>query len=191
MATDPKMPRLIDQANNSMNYLTVLIADLLQATRMSEGQPALRKSHFKLSALIANCCSYIRLNEEYKLIAEGDEDLTIYADADRIDQVLTNFISNAIKYASLSKVIKIVIEDLGNEAKVSVIDEGPGIAADKVEQFFKKYYGIDLEGNQDSGLGLGLYISSEIIKRHNGSIGVESIVNRGSKFWFTLPKEIV
>jgi len=191
MATDPKMPRLIDQANNSMNYLTVLIADLLQATRMSEGQPALRKTNFKLSALIANCCNYIRLNDEYKLIAEGDEELTIYADADRIDQVLTNFISNAIKYASLSKTIKIVIEDLGNDAKVSVIDEGPGIAADKVEQLFQKYSGIDLEGNQDSGLGLGLYLSSEIIKRHNGSIGVESKINKGSKFWFTLPKEIV
>ena len=187
-SSHPKMSLLIDQANKSMNFLTVLIADLLQASRMNNGQPTLRYTHFKLSALINGCCSYIRLNEEYNLITEGDTELAVDADADRIDQVLTNFISNAIKYAPQSKDIRIVIEDLGNDIKVSVIDAGSGIAADKVPHLFEKYYGINIEGEQSSGLGLGLYLSSEIVKRHNGTIGVESVLNQGSSFWFTLPK---
>jgi len=187
-STDPKMPLLIDQANKTLNFLTVLISDLLQATKMGEGKLNLRPTHFKLAGLIADCCYHIRLNDEYTLRTEGETDLTAYADADRIDQVLTNFISNAIKYASGSKVIRILIEDLGNAVKVSVIDSGPGIAADKTEHLFDKYYGIDLQGKHFSGIGLGLYLSSEIIKMHNGTIGVESVLNQGSSFWFTLPK---
>lgn len=98
--------------------------------------------------------------------------------------------SNYAKYAPPSKNIRIVIEDLGTDVKVSVIDAGPGVAADKVNHLFE-HYGINIEVEQSSGLGLGLYLSSEIIKRHNGSIGLESVVNNGSKFWFTLPKETV
>jgi signal transduction histidine kinase len=74
-----------------------------------------------------------------------------------------------------------------NFLKVAVIDNGPGIAPEKVPFLFDRYYRADHTGSQYSGLGLGLYICSEIIKRHGGQIGVESQVGNGSTFWFTLP----
>jgi len=72
-------------------------------------------------------------------------------------------------------------------ARVSVTDKGPGIPPDKVPHLFERYYRVDSVGMQFSGLGLGLYISSEIIKRHGGHIGVESEPGKGSTFWFTVP----
>lgn len=114
-------------------------------------------------------------------------EIKVYADAARIDQVVINFINNAIKYAPESKEIRICIEKVNNMAKVSVIDKGPGIPLEKLRHLFDRYYRADSSGSQYTGLGLGLYISSEIIKKHNGTIGVDSEVGKGSTFWFTLP----
>jgi signal transduction histidine kinase len=72
-------------------------------------------------------------------------------------------------------------------AKISVSDKGPGIPSEKIPHLFDRYYRVDSGGFQFSGLGLGLYISSEIIKKHGGVIGVDSVVGQGSTFWFTLP----
>ena len=114
-------------------------------------------------------------------------ELQVYADAERVNQVVINFVNNAIKYAPESKEIKINIEKVTDMAKVSVSDKGPGISADKLTHLFDRYYRVDTSGVQYSGLGLGLYISAEIIKKHNGQIGVDSELGKGSTFWFTLP----
>ena len=72
-------------------------------------------------------------------------------------------------------------------AKISVIDHGPGIAPEMLPYLFDRYFRVDSSGSQYSGLGLGLYICAEIIKKHNGQIGVDSEAGKGSTFWFTLP----
>lgn len=187
-STNAKMPQLIDQANKSLHKVSVLIADLLNASKMNDGQLHLNKTHFNLSELIGDCCYETRFTAEFKVEIEGSASVKIYADPDRIDQVITNFVNNAIKYAPASKRIRIKIDDLENEVKVSVIDGGPGIASDKLEHLFERYFRADTDGVQYSGLGLGLYINSEIIKKHNGHIGVDSEKGKGSTFWFTLPK---
>jgi PAS domain S-box-containing protein len=188
-ATDPKVPVLIDQANKSLHRVSILIADLLNASRMNDGQLQLNKTIFKISELIDNCCSNVRLNGEYILHTRGNLQLSIMADADRLDQVITNFVNNAIKYAPNSKDIVIYIEELEFDVKVSVADQGPGIESAKQKHLFERYFRADNSASQSSGLGLGLYISSEIIIKHNGRIGVESEQGIGSTFWFTLPKE--
>jgi signal transduction histidine kinase len=118
---------------------------------------------------------------------QGDETIKVYADAQRIDQVIVNFVNNAVKYAPNSRNINIKVERDGKNVRVSVQDFGIGIPPEKVPHLFERYYRVDQSGIQFSGLGLGLYISGEIIERHNGKIGVESIVGSGSTFWFTLP----
>jgi two-component system CheB/CheR fusion protein len=184
----PKMmPNLIEQANKSLNKVSLLITDLLNASKFNEGRLYLNKTLFIISKIIDDCCYDIRLAGEYEIITEGDTELKIYADPERIDQVTTNLINNAIKYAPESKQIRINIERLSNMAKISVIDKGPGIPPEKLPHLFDRYYRVDSGGFQFSGLGLGLYISSEIIKKHGGEIGVDSVVGQGSTFWFTLP----
>lgn len=111
----------------------------------------------------------------------------VYADLIRIGQIVSNFITNAIKYAPESKEIRIFIEKGNDVIKVSVIDNGPGIQPEKLGYVFDRYYRAENTGSQYKGLGLGLYICAEIIKKHNGLIGVESALEKGSTFWFSLP----
>jgi signal transduction histidine kinase len=103
------------------------------------------------------------------------------------ETVMVNLINNAVKYAPDSYYIFIAVENHGDTARISVKDTGPGIPFDKIPHLFERYYRADASGKQVSGLGLGLYISAEIIERHGGQIGAESEIGIGSSFWFTLP----
>jgi len=178
---------LVEQANKSMDRVTTLIENLLNANKITEGQLNLNKTSFCLAKMIEDCCQHVRIDGIYSIITDGDTELTVYADCDRIDQVVVNFINNAIKYAPESKEIHVLIEKIDNQAKISIHDNGPGIPEDKIPYLFDRYFRADSGGMQFSGLGLGLYISAQIIKRHNGQIGVESETGKGSTFWFTLP----
>lgn len=111
----------------------------------------------------------------------------MYADRHKIDQILVNLINNAVKYAPDSEEIIISLERLENSTKISVIDRGQGIPPKDVAHLFDRYYQVEKGEKENSGLGLGLYISSEIIKKHGDEIGVKSIIGKGSTFWFTLP----
>jgi PAS domain S-box-containing protein len=184
----PKMlPVLIQQANRSLNKVSSLITDLLNASKLNVGQLQLKKSTFTLASLVNDCCDHIRMVGEYKIHTEGDTYLQVTADADRVDQVITNFINNAVKYAPEAKEIRVLIEKQENFAKISVIDKGKGIPPEKLPYLFDRYFRVDTSGLQYSGLGLGLYINAEIIKKHDGEYGVKSTLGKGSTFWFTLP----
>jgi signal transduction histidine kinase len=111
----------------------------------------------------------------------------VLGDEHQLDQVLVNFLNNAVKYAPKSKKIIIEVTNLGEQIKVAVTDYGPGILPEKKPHLFDRYYRADYSGMQFSGLGLGLYISAEIIRKHSGKIGVESVLGQGSTFWFTIP----
>lgn len=180
-------PVLLAQSTKSMEKVSSLIDDLLNVTRLNEGQIQLNKSTFNLVALLNACCTHVRADGKHEIIVKGDEDIEVFADENRIDQVVVNFVNNAVKYAPLSKNIYIFIAKENGVTKVSVKDGGPGIPEEKRLHLFDRYYRTDYQGGQYSGLGLGLYICSEIIKRHGGSIGVNSEVGKGSSFWFTLP----
>lgn len=154
---------------------------------MSEGQLHLNKTSFGLDDLLQECCIHILEAGEHKLVFKGDRNITVDADEIRIGQVVNNFINNAVKYASGSKTIEIEVEKQDSDVRVSVNDQGPGIPADRLPYLFNRYFRVDNSETLYSGLGLGLYINSEIIKSHNGQIGVSSEIGRGSSFWFTLP----
>ncbi|MDQ0638717.1 PAS domain S-box-containing protein [Pedobacter sp. W3I1] len=181
-----KIISLIDQAIRNAGKVNTLISDLLNASQMSQGQLHLNKKSFYISEILKDCCNH--LNEDlHRVTFEGDVSLTLFGDQDRISQVITNFINNAVKYAPQSKIIKISVRQLSKSIKVAVIDDGPGISKDKQEHLFDRYYRVDSNGAQVSGLGLGLYISAEIIRKHDGTIGVDSSPGKGASFWFTIP----
>lgn len=183
----PMLPRLIEQANTSLTKVSYLIDDLLNATRMKEGQLKLNRTRFKLATVAEECCLHVRSAGTNQIQITGDHDLEVVADRHRLEQVIVNFVNNAVKYAPDSKTIGIHIERVGQNAKVSVTDRGPGIPKDKLVHLFERFFRVDAQGKTYSGLGLGLYIAAEIIQRHDGRIGVESELGKGSTFWFTLP----
>jgi PAS domain S-box-containing protein len=187
----PMLPNLIELANKSLDKVIILIKYLLDASNVNEGQLRLNQTLFILSKAIEECCHSISIEGLYNITVEGDMGLQVYADAERVNQIVINLVTNAIKYAPESKDIRISIEKINDMAKVSVIDKGPGIAADKLAHLFDRYYRAGSSSSSKySGLGLGLYISAEIIKKHNGQIGVESELGKGSTFWFTLPTKM-
>lgn len=183
------LPKLVEQANRSMNKVSNLIEELLNASKITSGQMHLKAQFFKLTDLIKECLSSVNEDFKSKLRIEGELDLMVNGDPNRIEQVIVNFINNSIKYAPNASAIEIMLEKGDNIAKVTVTDDGPGIHPDKLPHLFERYYRVDDGGAQYSGLGLGLYISAEIIKKHNGEIGAISELGKGSSFWFTLPIE--
>jgi len=183
----PLLPKLIDQSIKSVNKITTLVEDLLNVGRTRENELKLNKTTFILADLLDACCNHVRVAGKYNLIIEGDENLQVFADEHAIDQVIVNFVNNAVKYAPDSLDIIMTIENLGDFVRVSVKDTGPGISADKVPYLFNRYYQGKSGGFNSAGLGLGLYICAEIIRKHGGQIGVETELGKGSSFWFTLP----
>lgn len=166
--------------------LNHLVDDLLNSTKIDRGELELHKTIFILSDVIKACCTHIRMEGKYKITYSGNQLVQVYADQFKVDQVLVNLVNNAVKYAPESLEIIISAEKIKGFTKVTVSDKGKGIEPDHLAKLFDRYYRASSESHA-SGLGLGLYISSQIIKKHGGDIGVDSIVGKGSDFWFTLP----
>jgi PAS domain S-box-containing protein len=184
-----KLIKLSESSKQYIGKLSTLVGDLLDSTKISKGQLNLNISRFVFSELVNNCCNHVRLEGKHHITYKGNPNLEISADQQKLDQVLVNLVNNAIKYAPDSLEIIVELEEFNEMVKVSVIDFGPGIAQDKVPFLFDPYYQVKNGKANTQGLGLGLYISSEIIKKHNGKMGVDSALGKGTVFWFTIPQK--
>lgn len=180
--------KLLNQSIKSLDKLSGLINSLLDTSRIEQGQLKLDKRPFTVSELFDDCCSNFSQITSQEIIFQGDISELVVADNQQIGQVMINFITNAIKYAPESRQIIITAKKISDhEIKISVKDQGPGIPKEKLEHLFKRYYRTNYQGQRFTGLGLGLFISGDIIKEHGGKVGVESEEGQGSEFWFTLP----
>lgn len=184
-----KIPVFVGKANNNLSKLINLLDDLLNVTKIQQGQLALNITKFDLVELIRDCCEYINFNSEHEFVLMGDEEVMIFADYRRIYQVMVNLVGNAVKYSPQSNRVEITVFHDEENVTVSVRDFGIGINPEKLPHLFDRYYRVDAFGHQFSGLGLGLYITAEIIQRHNGKIAVDSNLGIGSNFWFSLPMD--
>jgi signal transduction histidine kinase len=121
-------------------------------------------------------------------ITKDLKQVRVHADQEKINVVISNLISNAIKYSPLEKKIHIQCDLQENNALVSVKDEGMGIATADLEKLFERYFRVkNNQTRQISGFGIGLYLSYEIIERHHGKIWAESEIGKGATFYFSIP----
>lgn len=185
----PNAERLITSSKKVIEKVTTLVDDLLNISRYTEGKLQLEKTKFKPWELLEMCCAHIRADKFHELKLEGDKELTVVADEHRIDQVVTNFVNNAVKYAPNVKEILLKVERVDNDVRISVKDYGPGMPNEQLPYLFDRYWRADRSSRDYSGLGLGLFICAEIIRNHQGKIGALSEPGKGSEFWFTLPLE--
>jgi PAS domain S-box-containing protein len=187
-ATSDYIPQVLQTSKSSIKKLETIINDLLDVGVIKDGRMQLHMTNFKFDQLINECRSYFELTSTKKFVITGNWSITVCGDAKKIEQVLMNMLHNALKYAPSSEQIVIHIEETSEFVKVSVQDSGPGIPAESLPFIFDRYYrGGKRLNNHTSGFGLGLYISREIVRQHNGEMGVDSKVGEGSTFWFTLP----
>ena len=183
----PLFPKLVDSCSKNVEKINLMVDDLLNMHRYSENQLELTKTHFSIYDLMSICCNHVRIDDRHELFVKGDDKIMLYADEHRIEQVLVNFVNNAVKYAPDSRQIDLTVSIVDNNVKVSVKDYGPGIPEDNIPHLFDRYWRASHSGKKYTGLGLGLYICAQIIARHDGQIGVESTIGQGSTFWFTIP----
>ncbi len=178
----------IEKATKQVNHLTNIVNDLMDATKIQAGKLLLSKMDFRIDELIDESYDQLQFDlQEHYLVREGDLNITLYADRHRLEQVLLNLLSNAIKYSPGKEKVIIHCERTFDSVRISITDFGIGIAPDKIPYVFDRYFRVEQSSQNYSGIGLGLFISSEIVKRHSGQIGVISELGKGSTFWFTIP----
>jgi PAS domain S-box-containing protein len=167
--------------------LSALVTDLLDVSKIQAGKLDIKLSKFNLLDLINETIESLGISGfKHKIKQIGNASIQLKADRRRIEQVLQNFLSNAIKYSPDSNEVLLQINQENEQLKISVTDFGIGIPSDKVEQVFERFYRVTTK-RKFKGLGLGLFISKEIINLHQGKIWVESEEGKGSTFHFTLP----
>jgi PAS domain S-box-containing protein len=183
------LEKALPKADKQINKLTKLVNELLILSRLEEGNTLLQKEQFDLDELVGeiidDCKNY---SDKHTFIVEGAIGKKIFADKAKIEQVIINLISNAVKYSSNTERIIIRLAKDKKNAIVSVQDFGIGISKEFHGKVFSKFYqGTNKEEKTYPGMGIGLYVSSEIIKSHEGEIWVESVKGKGSTFTFSIP----
>ena len=172
--------------------LTSLIADLLDVTKINAGKIYLHEEIFDFQKLVVETIDEQQMSTPFKIDLSTKSVGMVFADRNRIGQVITNLISNAIKYSPYSHNIVVTVGETAGNVELSVKDYGIGMPADKKNRVFEQYFRVS--GDEQStfpGLGLGLYISSQIVEKSHGKISVESTLGEGSTFCFSLPKVII
>ncbi len=188
-AGDTRSATHLSKMDAQLNRLNTLIGDLLDVTKIESGRLQFHLSKFEIDELIKESVELMQqTTDRHHIVITGLLKKKVYADRDRLNQVLTNLLSNAIKYSPHQG--EIIVKTIANvgAAIICVQDFGVGIPKASQKRIFERFYRVS--GSKETtfpGLGLGLYIASEIMKRHNGKIWVESEQGKGSTFYVSLP----
>lgn len=186
-SNNSKVIDIVSKSNTHIEKINSLLSELLDVSRIQSGKLQLNISKFDIVDLIKNNIQIVQPLTNHIISLTGEKSVQISGDKQRLEQVLTNLITNAIKYSPDADKIIINVEKKKNYIKISVQDFGIGIQKQNIKKLFKRFYRIESSANKFSGLGIGLYISAEIVSRHKGGINVESEYGKGSTFYFTLP----
>lgn len=187
--TDLFIVNTLDKVQKQIRKMSSMITSFLNVSRLESGEIHLNLSHFDLDKLISDIVEDLRLvHPANQINYAADKPKLIYADKDKIDSVISNLISNAVKYSDQGSTVSVQSEALENEVHVAVADNGIGIQAHDLEKLFDRFYRVENQQTKTiSGFGIGLYLSAEIINLHHGKIWAESTYGAGSTFHFSLP----
>jgi PAS domain S-box-containing protein len=180
----------VDTIVAKTGLLERLIRDLLESTRVDLGRMSLQPSWVDLSAQAREAIELVEdRGPDHRLRVEATElPLQVWCDRDRVAQVFANLLDNAVKYSPTGGEIVIRLEATPTEARVSVADQGVGMAPETLARLFEEYFRVGGSQTETEGLGLGLYITRGIVEAHGGRISATSTVGLGSTFSFTLPR---
>lgn len=187
--SDIPINNILQKANTQVNKMADLILGFLDLSKLESGKLRLDVKPFDINKLIEDCIAETSLLSPGRVIKFTQKnELTINADIEKISQVISNFLSNAFKYSDKDAPIIVTSAKNNGSIRVSVTDKGIGIKPKDQEKLFQRFYRVENEKTKNiSGFGIGLYLASEIIQRHKGTIGVESEEDGGATFYFTLP----
>jgi signal transduction histidine kinase len=168
-----------------------LVGDLLDIARLEAGQLEIRPVIFNLSELVRQVVArtepeFVKKQVHVELISEEIQDFRVFADPDRIDQVIVNLLQNALQFSSPDSFVEVTLKK-DEQAVVSIRDHGPGIRQEDMEAIWERFYKADKSRTKKTGTGLGLSIVKHILDLHQSPILVKSEVGKGSIFTFTLP----
>jgi PAS domain S-box-containing protein len=183
---------LLDRAERQMSVQNRLVNDLIDVSRIQTNQLNLQLAPCDLVRIVREVVEDQRILAPTRTIRWDTSvvEADVLADADRVEQVVNNYLSNALKYSEDDKPMEVRLAQEEGMMRVSVRDAGPGLSSAHQQHIWDRFYrveGIDVKSGTGVGLGLGLYICRNLIERQGGQVGVESGLGQGSTFWFTLP----
>jgi PAS domain S-box-containing protein len=190
-----KQVRYLARIKSNTDRLSRLINDLLDLSKIEAGRVEIRPAFLPVAALAEEVAEQLKPLAAEKLIqievAAPDPSMTVWADRDKVTQVMTNLLGNAVKFTPQDGKVTVEIEKNSNGyVQISVADTGPGIFPEEANKIFAKFYQIaDIDKQRPKGSGLGLAISKALVEMHGGKIWLESKVGGGSTFCFTLPAQ--
>ena len=183
-----KVNSFVKKSADHILRLERLISDLLDVTKINAGKMNYNMEPFNFKQMLEESIEVVQhMNPKHQIITQNLEDLEYTGDHFRLEQVVQNFLSNAIKYSPDADRIIVNTKTTDGFIEVSVQDFGIGIQPDHLNRLSDRYYRVDNTAMRFEGLGLGLFISSEILKGHRGSFWIESEPDKGSTFYFKLP----
>jgi signal transduction histidine kinase len=186
-----KSKRFVSKTVRQVRKLSSLVSDLLDVSKIEAGKLELNKRRFNIKKIVEEAIELIQDAQiSHQINFKSNVDISnITADPQRIEQVIINLLTNAIKYSPAGKNVDVVLQDLGSEIKIGVKDSGIGIKPDKQKNIFNRFYRVEDLNPSMAGLGIGLYICKEITERHGGQLWVDSAYGEGSTFWLSLPAQ--
>jgi PAS domain S-box-containing protein len=187
-----QLEKVLKRADGQVEIETRLVEELLEVSRLELHKFELSLHRENLVTIVQETVAnqqQVARTRQIKLVLPPDEVVPVLIDAGRIGQALTNYLTNALKYAPVDQPIAVCLEVEASRAQVSVRDQGPGLTPEQQHRVWERFYQVAAPGHQGpgGGLGLGLAIARAIVEQHHGQVGVESVPGEGSTFWFTLP----
>ncbi|RYD88395.1 MAG: HAMP domain-containing histidine kinase, partial [Sphingobacteriales bacterium] len=184
----PVVKQYVEKANISISKLQSLVNDLLDVSKIQAGRLEYALETIDIASLVLATIENGRhIYPAFIFQNNATVSYFVKANFERLEQVVMNFINNSVKYSLEDKNIIISTERIDGKVRLSVTDFGIGLSDEQINRIFERFYRVEDKKFMASGLGMGLYISTEIVKNHNGIIGVYSEPGNGATFYFDLP----